>query len=281
MVVTLPFRPDVLQGRHALVCGGSAGIGAAIATTLASCGATVTSIARTEHSLDHLDGDGHQALVSDLEDLEALDDMLGRIHHPIHILINNTGGPPSGPLLEADLATFEPALARLLHAPHHLTRALVPGMEAEGFGRIVNIVSTSVREPIANIGVSNTVRGAVANWAKTLATELAPCITINNILPGFTDTRDLWDSPSNDSNGTARPSTRPIRGGSTKLDPPAHRSDGDRGRRRLPLPTHRRRHSGRESRRRWWQVPIRVRESDARSHGPRSSGSHARPAGWG
>lgn len=191
MVVTLPFRPDVLQGRHALVCGGSAGIGAAIATTLASCGATVTSIARTEHSLDHLDGDGHQALVSDLEDLEALDDMLGRIHHPIHILINNTGGPPSGPLLEADLAAFEPALARLLHAPHHLTRALVPGMEAEGFGRIVNIVSTSVREPIANIGVSNTVRGAVANWAKTLATELAPCITINNILPGFTDTRRL------------------------------------------------------------------------------------------
>ena len=96
MVVTLPFRPDVLQGRHALVCGGSAGIGAAIATTLASCGATVTSIARTEHSLDHLDGDGHQALVSDLEDLDALDDMLGRIHHPIHILINNTGGPHQG-----------------------------------------------------------------------------------------------------------------------------------------------------------------------------------------
>ena len=109
----------------------------------------------------------------------------------VHILVNNSGGPPGGPLLENDLDDFEGPFRRHLHASHTITKALVPKMESEGTGRIVNIISTSVREPIDNIGLSNTLRGAMASWAKSLSRELPPCITINNILPGFTDTDRL------------------------------------------------------------------------------------------
>ena len=118
----------------------------------------------------------------DLEDIAGVKEMVRDIG-PIHILVNNSGGPPGGPLLENDLVDFEGPFGRHLHASHTLAKALVPDMESEGTGRIVNIISTSVREPIDNIGLSNTLRGAMASWAKSLSRELPPCITINNILP--------------------------------------------------------------------------------------------------
>jgi 3-oxoacyl-[acyl-carrier protein] reductase len=107
------------------------------------------------------------------------------------VLVNNTGGPPAGPLLDADDEAFTRAFGRHVLASHLLVRKLLPGMRAAGYGRIVNVVSISVREPIAGLGVSNTIRGAMASWAKTLAGELPPGVTINNVLPGYTATERL------------------------------------------------------------------------------------------
>ena len=111
---------------------------------------------------------------------------------PVHILINNCGGPPPGPIRDADPAAFERAMRQHLVTNHVLTTTLAPSMGRDGYGRVINIISTSVKEPIAGLGVSNTVRAAVASWAKTLASELAPSgITVNNVLPGFTRTERL------------------------------------------------------------------------------------------
>jgi 3-oxoacyl-[acyl-carrier protein] reductase len=121
---------------------------------------------------------------------ETLDAFLAE-HGPVHVLINNSGGPPGGPILEATPDAFLTALGRHLLAPHLLVQKLVPGMQEAGYGRIVNVISTSVREPIVGLGVSNTTRGAVASWAKTLSKELPAGITVNNVLPGFTDTGRL------------------------------------------------------------------------------------------
>jgi 3-oxoacyl-[acyl-carrier protein] reductase len=123
----------------------------------------------------------------------------------IHILVNNSGGPPGGPLLGNTLDEFEGPFRRHLHAAHTITQALVPGMEAAGTGRIVNIISTSVREPIDNIGLSNTLRGAMASWAKSLSRELPPCVSINNIMPGFTDTDRLGSLAASISERTGKP----------------------------------------------------------------------------
>jgi 3-oxoacyl-[acyl-carrier protein] reductase len=129
----------------------------------------------------------------DLEKLEVVEMLINKILEdgPIHILINNAAGPPGGPLLENEVEDFEAPFKRHLHAAHTITRMLAPEMEKAGMGRIVNIISTSVKEPIPNIGLSNTLRGAMAAWSKTLSREIAPCITINNILPGFTNTDRL------------------------------------------------------------------------------------------
>lgn len=187
--------------RHALVTGASAGIGRASALALAARGCRVTALARNREKLttlcEELKAAGApeaHALVADLEDRDALKRVVEAhlvTFGPIHILVNNAGGPPGGPILDATEADFVQAFGRLLMAPHLLVKLLLPGMKAAGFGRIVNIISTSVREPLPNLGVSNTIRAATAAWAKTLAKELPPGITINNVLPGATATERL------------------------------------------------------------------------------------------
>ena len=191
---------ESFSGRHALVCGASAGIGRAAAFALAAGGARLTLLARRIDRLTELvpellaaGAESATGLKADLDNRvalgAALDDLVAR--DPVHILIHNTGGPPAGPLLQADLNEFEVAFGRHVLAGQLLVQKVVPGMQEAGYGRIINVVSTSVREPIPNLGVSNTIRGAVASWAKSLSRELPPGITINNILPGFTDTERL------------------------------------------------------------------------------------------
>jgi 3-oxoacyl-[acyl-carrier protein] reductase len=190
-----------LAERHALVTGASQGIGRAAALALAGKGCTVTVLARSAMKLTHLAEELRMAgapeahvLAADLEDRGSLKLIVAshlKAHGPLHILVNNAGGPPSGPILEAEEADFVRAFGRLLMAPHLLVKLLLPGMKEAGYGRIINVISTSVREPLPNLGVSNTIRGATASWAKTLAKELPPGITINNVLPGATATERL------------------------------------------------------------------------------------------
>jgi 3-oxoacyl-[acyl-carrier protein] reductase len=188
-----------LSGRHALVCGASRGIGRATAEALAKRGASVTLLARNAELLsdvrDALPVVGearHSALAVDLEAAASLPQQLEAVNRPVHILLNNAGGPPSGPILDATPEAFRTGFERLLIAAHLLAQEFVPGMREAGYGRIVNIISTSVREPIPNLGVSNTLRAATAAWAKTLSREVAADgITVNNVLPGFTATDRL------------------------------------------------------------------------------------------
>jgi len=183
-----------LNDKTALVCGASRGIGAAIARELAGLGCRIIAQARSEDALAQLvadlPGSGHRVLAGDIG---ATDDLVARLGEgPVQILINNTGGPKPGPIAEAEADAFLDGLRNHVVAASVLTRALLPGMKAASFGRIINVISTSVKAPIPNLGVSNTIRGAMANWAKTLSVEVAPYgITVNNILPGFTDTPRL------------------------------------------------------------------------------------------
>jgi 3-oxoacyl-[acyl-carrier protein] reductase len=187
-----------LNGRHALVCGASEGIGRATAHELALLGADVTVLARREDALrevaDALPKQGSQQhgwIAADVSRTDALRAQVEALANgkPVHILVNNTGGPPGGPAHLAETDAFLDAFNKHLVANQTLVRAVLPGMRADAWGRIVNVISTSVKEPIPGLGVSNTVRGAVASWAKTLSRELAPMgITVNNVLPGFTDT---------------------------------------------------------------------------------------------
>ena len=190
-----------LSGKHALVCGGSEGIGRAAAYELASLGASVTVLARREDALqavvDALPIDGtqrHGLLVADIAATDALHIAASALaaNTPVHILINNTGGPPGGPAHSATVEAYLDAFHKHLVANQTLLQAVLPGMRDARWGRIVNVISTSVYEPIANLGVSNTIRGAVASWAKTLSRELgADGITVNNVLPGYTRTQRL------------------------------------------------------------------------------------------
>jgi 3-oxoacyl-[acyl-carrier protein] reductase len=187
-----------LQGRHALVCGGSDGIGRATAHELALLGADVTVLARREQALAEVvanlprrDAQQHGWIAADVAQTATLRAQVEALvaGNPVHILINNTGGPPGGPAHSAQTDAFVDAFNKHLIANQALVQAVLPGMRAAAWGRIVNVISTSVKEPIANLGVSNTVRGAVASWAKTLSRELAPMgVTVNNVLPGFTET---------------------------------------------------------------------------------------------
>jgi 3-oxoacyl-[acyl-carrier protein] reductase len=188
-----------LIGRHALVCGGSQGIGLASAIELATLGADVTLLARRGDVLQQLvaslprghDAQRHGWIAVDGSDTAALRAKTEALvsTHPVHILVNNSGGPAPGTVRGASEDAFLTAYRSHLLANHALAEIVLPGMLRDGYGRIVNIISTSVKEPIAGIGVSNVTRGAVANWAKTLARELAPHgITVNNVLPGSTHT---------------------------------------------------------------------------------------------
>ena len=197
---SFPFNNSALKGFRALICGASKGIGKSIARTMAKVGADVIICSRNKEALDELctelmtlGANSAKSLALDLENTEEVQKSITQLLEDgaIHILINNASGPPGGPLLNVELSEFEPAFKRHLHAAHTITRMLVPGMEESGIGRIVNIISTSVREPIDNIGLSNTLRGAMASWSKSLSRELPTCVTINNILPGFTDTSRL------------------------------------------------------------------------------------------
>jgi 3-oxoacyl-[acyl-carrier protein] reductase len=190
-----------LSGRHALVCGASTGIGRAIALAFAEQGATLTVLARRKEALDALCPElldaGAHAAVAIAADLDDRDAMMAAVEAriadaPIHILVNNTGGPPSGPLLEVDdESAFMVPFGRHVVASQRLLRAVLPGMQDAGYGRVINIVSTSIKEPIANLGLSNTIRAAMAGWSKSVSKELPPGVTINNLMPGFTNTERL------------------------------------------------------------------------------------------
>jgi len=188
------------KNKNALICGSTAGIGKASAMELASLGATITLVARNEEKLKQVladlpsdNGQEHNYLVADFNNPDSLKETLNKgITKNYHILLNNTGGPKGGPIFNADLTEFTAAFSQHLLCNQVLVQAVVPGMKEENYGRIINIISTSVKQPIEGLGVSNTIRGAVANWSKTLATELGPFgITVNNVLPGATATERL------------------------------------------------------------------------------------------
>lgn len=190
-----------LQGKNAWVGGASAGIGRAVAIELAHLGANVTLVARTEATLqatlEELDttlGQQHQIAIADYRDPDALREQVQAVlqQKTLHVLVNNTGGPPGGPITDATTAAFTEAFQQHLLCNHLLAQAVLPGMKQSGFGRIINVISTSVKEPLDGLGVSNTTRWAVAGWAKTLANEVARFgITVNNVLPGYTRTGRL------------------------------------------------------------------------------------------
>jgi 3-oxoacyl-[acyl-carrier protein] reductase len=185
-----------LSGKRVVVCGSTQGIGKASAIELALLGASITLFARNETALKQVltelptrVNQKHNYLVADFSDPKQVEAVIQEYakSNVSHILINNTGGPPAGLAIDSKPEEFLQAFSNHLLSNHVLTQALVPGMKQAGYGRIINIISTSVKIPIAGLGVSNTIRGAVANWAKTLSNELAPYgITVNNVLPGST-----------------------------------------------------------------------------------------------
>jgi len=189
-----------LNNKRALVCGSSAGIGKASAMELAKMGVSVMLLARNEDKLKQVLSElptdqqqEHNYLVADFSNPDQLKEVISKnLNKQYHILVNNTGGPKGGPIFKADLSEFENAFKQHLQCNHVLAQAVVPGMKEAGYGRIINIISTSVKQPIEGLGVSNTIRGAVASWSKTLASELGPFgITVNNVLPGATSTDRL------------------------------------------------------------------------------------------
>lgn len=199
-----------LNGKTALVAGSTQGIGKAVALKLAEMGANVVLLARNEDKLKAVKaelsaeaGQSHDYLVVDFTDplglKQCVQDYLAG-GKAIDILVNNTGGPKAGPVLDADISEFLAAFNQHLICNHLLVQSVVPGMKQNGGGRIINIISTSVKQPLPGLGVSNTIRGAVGNWSKTLANELGQFnITVNNVLPGATNTTRLQEIASNKS----------------------------------------------------------------------------------
>jgi len=199
-----------LTGKKAVVCGSTQGIGFAAAKELASLGATVYLMARNADKLKEAcaalptpAGQQHGIIVADFAHTSEVETAIQQFaaQHDVHILINNTGGPNPGPAIDADIEAFRIAFNAHLINNQILAKALVPGMKKNGYGRIINVISTSVKQPLPNLGVSNTIRGAVASWAKTLAMELGAFnITVNNVLPGATETGRLEQIIGNKAN---------------------------------------------------------------------------------
>ena len=205
-----------LTGKHALVCGGSQGIGHAAAIELAKLGADVTLLARSRDALERAlaalprmhAAQVHATIAADMNEHTDLRAQVEGVANsrPVNILVNNTGGRPGGPAHTAALDDFRIAFNQHVMAAQIMLQAVLPGMRASGYGRIVNVISTSVKEPIRNLGVSNTIRGAMASWAKTLATELGPFgITVNNVLPGYTKTQRLDQILADRAQTTGKP----------------------------------------------------------------------------
>jgi len=200
-----------LTNYNAIVCGSTQGIGKACALELASLGAEVILVARNEAKLQAVAkelstefGQQHQYFVADFSNPDqvkmAVEGFMAGYAKPIQILINNTGGPAAGKISEATEAQFLSAFNAHLICNHIMSIALIPGMKSAGYGRIINIISTSVKAPLPNLGVSNTIRAAVANWSKTMANELGAFnITVNNVLPGATKTERLTGIISNNA----------------------------------------------------------------------------------
>lgn len=200
-----------LKNKNALVCGSTQGIGKATAIMLAAEGANVTLVARNEEKLKAVLAElpnkdqHHYYLVADFTNPEDLKLRLQALSIKYHILINNTGGPAGGPVFNAQLEEFERAFTMHLKCNHVLVQSLVPGMKEMNYGRIINVISTSVKQPLDGLGVSNTIRGAVANWSKTMANELGQFgITVNNVLPGATETERLNEIIQNKANKTGK-----------------------------------------------------------------------------
>ena len=199
-----------LENKNAVICGSTQGIGFAIAQELAMQGANCTLFARNEETLKaallHLDTSLQQKHHYHVADFSNPADVKAAIQKhvaetEVHILINNSGGPAAGPIVDASEEQFLNTFNQHLVCNHILTTAVIPAMKAAGYGRVINIISTSVKIPLKNLGVSNTIRGAVASWAKTMANELAEFgITVNNILPGATKTQRLENIISNNAN---------------------------------------------------------------------------------
>jgi 3-oxoacyl-[acyl-carrier protein] reductase len=194
----------------AFVCGSTQGIGKAAACELAALGARVVLIARNENALkealmeiNQINNLKNDFIVADFSNPEALRNIVNnyiQVNGGAHILINNTGGPPAGKISDAKTGEFLQAFNNHLICNHILAEAVLPFMKQEQFGRIINIISTSVKQPLKGLGVSNTIRAAVANWAKTLSLEVAAFgITVNNVLPGATSTARLQGIISNKS----------------------------------------------------------------------------------
>jgi 3-oxoacyl-[acyl-carrier protein] reductase len=187
-----------LKGKTAVVCGSTQGLGYASAAELALLGCNVVLMARNEEklktaveSLYHINDQSHSYLVADFTNTDSVKETIAGFtkSNQVHILVNNTGGPAGGKAIDAAAESFTIAFNNHLINNHNLTQAVVPGMKDAGYGRIINIISTSVKAPLPDLGVSNTIRAAVASWAKTLANELGQFgITVNNVLPGFTKT---------------------------------------------------------------------------------------------
>ncbi|GAB5555867.1 MAG: SDR family oxidoreductase [Schleiferiaceae bacterium] len=191
-----------LENKTALVCGSTQGIGKAAAIEMAGLGATVICMARNEEKLKNTvaalptpNGQVHQYIAADFSEPKTVQEGIEHFLKQggqVDILVNNTGGPPAGPISDATLDAFYAAFNLHLINNHQLATAVLPGMKERKFGRIINVISTSVKIPLAGLGVSNTIRGAVGNWSKTLANEVGSFnITVNNVLPGATSTERL------------------------------------------------------------------------------------------
>jgi len=193
-----------LTGRTAIVCGASAGMGLATAEALSAEGANVAMFARRRDELgrqaERLGGLAVRGDVTNPKDLKRLVDKTLEAFGSIDILVNNSGGPPRTTALELTDEAIESTVELLLLSAVRLTTLCLPHLRRSGHGRIVNIESSSVREPLDNLALSNSVRPGVVGWAKTLAREVGPeGITVNTIAPGRIETERLAEAFANRS----------------------------------------------------------------------------------